>query len=214
MPMPVPTPIFRMVHVDNLATLLERKGLHAPNNQPADCRAYRFIHDEEMQRRRQVRPLPCGPRGVIHDYVSFYLGPRSPMLLRLQTGRVQGYRGDQTPIIYLVSSVERIRALEAPFIFSNGHGVAFFTGWFDNEADLHKVDWEAVYARRWNDTLEDMDRERRKQAEFLVHQYCAWDAIETVAVVNQQMKLRVEAIFAAAPGDLTRPVEVRADWYY
>ncbi|MCC6955081.1 MAG: DUF4433 domain-containing protein [Deltaproteobacteria bacterium] len=212
--MPVPTPIFRMVHVENLATLLERQGLHSPNNQPNDGRPYRVIHDVEMQAKRQVRSLPCGPRGVIHDYVSFYFGPRSPMLLRLQTGRVQGYTGDQTPIIYLVSSVERIREMGVPFIFSNGHGVAYFTGWFDNEADLHKVDWEAVYAKRWNDTLEDMDRERRKQAEFLVHRFCAWEAVERIAVVNPQMKTFVETILAAAAPHLTRPVEVRADWYY
>lgn len=214
MPVPVPTPIFRMVHLDNLATLLAREGLHAPNNQPTDGRVYRVIHDLEMQQKRQVRPLPCGPRGVIHAYVSFYFGPRSPMLLRLQTGRVQGYTGNQTPIVYLVSSVQRMRELGRSFVFSNGHGVAYFTAWFDNEADLHKVDWEAVYARRWNDTLEDMDRERRKQAEFLVHQECAWDAIEKVAVVNQQMKSAVEAIFAANAPHLTRPVEVQPDWYY
>jgi hypothetical protein len=110
---------------------------------PRTVGVYRVIHDEEMQRKRQVRALPCGPRGVIQDYISFYFGPRSPMLLRLQTGRVQGYTGDQTPIMYLVSSVERIRELGVPFIFSNGHGVAYFTGWFDNETDLHKVDWDS-----------------------------------------------------------------------
>ena len=203
-----------MVHVDNLATLLARKALHAPNSQPSDGRVYRVIHDVELQQKRQVRPLPCGAGGVIHDYVSFYFGPRSPMLLRLQTGRVRGYTGNQTPIIYLVSSVQRIRELGASFVFSNGHGVAYFTAWFDNEAELHRVDWEAVYARKWNDTLEDMDRERRKQAEFLVHRQCDWDAIEKVGVVNPQMKAAVEAIFAASAPHLTRPVEVQPDWYY
>ena len=33
---PVPTPIYRLVHVDNLDTLLSRNALYAPNFTPGD----------------------------------------------------------------------------------------------------------------------------------------------------------------------------------
>lgn len=38
----------------------------------------------------------------MHDYVPFYFGPLSPMMLNLKTGRVAGYEEDQEPLIYLV----------------------------------------------------------------------------------------------------------------
>ena len=40
---------------------------------------------------RQAKPITCGPGGTCHDYVPFYFGPLSVMLLNLKTGRVQGY---------------------------------------------------------------------------------------------------------------------------
>jgi hypothetical protein len=116
-----PTPIFRFIHIDNLQGYLERGGLHAPNHCPDDGRLYRTIHNEEVQDKRHVTRIPCGPGGTIHDYVPFYFGYLSPMLLNLKTGRVPGYDSG------------------AGFVFSNGHGLAMFTDWFDNLANLDKV---------------------------------------------------------------------------
>ncbi len=71
---PRPTPIFRLVHLDSLAVCLNRGGLHAPNHAPSDGLAYRTIHNVDVQSQRRVMGIPCGPRGVIHDYVPFYFG--------------------------------------------------------------------------------------------------------------------------------------------
>jgi len=100
------------------------------------------------------------------------------MLLQLHTGRVTGYTERQDPLIYLVSTAQAVRSSGTGFVFSDGHGIARFTNWFDKLSDLDKVDWDAVYATIWKDTVDDMDRQRRKQAEFLVHQQCAWDLIQ------------------------------------
>ena len=78
---PIPTPIYRLVHVDNLDVLLRRGGLHAPNHTPNDGLSYRTIHNVDIQAERRIRTIPCGPRGTVHDYVSFYFGFLSPMLL-------------------------------------------------------------------------------------------------------------------------------------
>ena len=43
--------------------------------------------------------------------------------------------------------------------------------YFDSEADLGEVDFAATEARDWRDTDDDPDRKRRKQAEFLVHDF-------------------------------------------
>jgi hypothetical protein len=44
MPPPYDTAIFRITHVDNLATLLRRGGLHSTHHTPNDGLPYRTIH--------------------------------------------------------------------------------------------------------------------------------------------------------------------------
>lgn len=202
------------MHVDNLDACLRRGALHAPNFFPDDGLQYRTIHDTDIQQQRRATEIPCGPGGVVHDYVSFYFGPRSPMLLRLHTGRVLGYSDGQAPLIYLVSTAQAIREAGGRFVFSDGHGIALFSTWYDDLADLDKVDWVAVHARFWKDTIEDMDRQRRKQAEFLVHRQCEWSWIHEIGVLDDTIARRVEDVFRAHDPAKRRPVHRRPDWYY
>lgn len=194
--------------------ILRRGALHAPNHTPNDGQTYRTIHNVDIQTLRRIRPIPCGPGGVIHDYVSFYFGPRSPMLFQLHTGRVSGYSEGQRPLVYLVSSAQAVQSSGAGFVFSDGHGIARFTTWYDDLAKLNQIDWTTVYADRWSDTVDDMDRQRRKQAEFLVHRECSWQFVQEIAVVDDVMKRRVHDILCRFDGALCRPVMVRPEWYY
>ena len=106
MPMPRPTPIYRLIHIDNLPVILDCGGMHAPHHAPVGDCAYRAIHNLDIHKVRRQRPISCGPGGTVHDYVAFYFGPRSPMLLQLHTGKVEGYDEGQEPLIYAVSTVE------------------------------------------------------------------------------------------------------------
>lgn len=214
MTVPIPTPIYRLIHVDNLSVCLQREGLHAPNYTPDDGLPYRTIHNGEVQEKRHAREISCGPGGVIHDYVSFYFGPLSPMHLQLKTGQVPDHTEGQEPLIYLTSTVQTIIANSVPFVFSDGHGIAAYTTWYDNPDDLDNVDWGMVGQRYWADSVDDMDRQRRKQAEFLISRTCPWGLIEQIAVINTTMKERVELLLAAVDAALHRPVNVIPDWYY
>jgi len=214
MAMPVPTPIYRIIHVDNLETCLRRGAICAPNYTPADGLPYRTIHNADIQNVRRARTIPCRPGGVVHDYVAFYFGPRSPMLYQLHTGWVDGYNEGQSPIVYLVSTVQAVRAANASFVFSDGHGIAAYTSWFDNLNDLDNVDWDTAYCNWWRDTVDDMDRQRRKQAEFLVHQRCGWELIQEIGVLNDVAKARVEGILGQFAPAMRRPVAIRRNWYY
>ncbi len=214
MTVPIPTPVVRLVHIDNLETLLRRGGLHAPLATPNDGLGYRTIHNVEIQTVRRVLQIPCGVRGAVHDYVAFYFGYLSPMLLQLRTGRVAGYNEGQEPLIYLVSSAQAIAAARIPFVFSNGHGIAALTDWYDNLNRLDEVDWEMVYQRYWADKLDDMDRQRRKQAEFLVHQFSPWSLIEEIAVVNRSIQAKVMAVLEGFDPEMQKDVVVKPQWYY
>ncbi|MFH2067385.1 MAG: DUF4433 domain-containing protein [Pseudomonadota bacterium] len=206
------TPVYRLMHIHNLPVVLERGGMHAPNHVPEGGSGYRTIHNIDIQKIRRARPIPCGPGGTVHDYVAFYFGPRSPMLFQLHTGRVEEYHEGQEPLIYAVSTVESITQAGLGFVFSDGHGIAAFTQWFDDLENLDKVDWETAYADYWADTVDDLDRQRRKQAEFLVHRFCPWDVINSIGVLNDSVKKRVEKIFERYT--ISIPVEVHRPWYY
>ncbi len=214
MKIPDPTPIYRITYLDNLRNFLCRKGLHAHNYTPDDGLVYRTIHNVDIQMKRHIKQIPCGPGGVIHNYVPFYFGPRSPMLLQLHTGRVDGHDEGQEPIIYLVATAQAIVESGVQFVFSDGHGIATYTKWFNNLEDLDKVDWDTVKARSWNDHVDDMDRQRRKQAEFLVYRYCDWALIQEIAVINGRAKSKAENIMNQFPDERKPPVRIRPDWYY
>jgi hypothetical protein len=214
MPAPSPTPIYRIIHIDNLDICLQRRGLYAPNFTPNDGLVYQTIHNTDIQRQRQAFCLNCGPCGTIHDYVPFYFGLLSPMLFQLKTGWVAGYNGGQEPIIYLVSTAQAVHRAGTGFVFSDGHGIARFTDWYNDLANLSQVDWDMVYQRYWRDTVDDMDRQRRKQAEFLIHRFCDWNLICEIGVNNDRVKQRAEAIMNAYPSPMRKPVRVRTEWYY
>jgi hypothetical protein len=214
MPPPNPTPIFRFVHLDNLDTLMRRGALHTPNQVPADGLPYRFCHNPVVQGARPAVTVTVGPGGTIHDYVPFYFGYLSPMMLQLKTGQVASYDEGQEPLIYLVSSAQAVAGAGMGFVFTDGHGLALFTDWFDSLQRLDSVDWEMVYQRYWSDNVNDMDRQRRKQAEFLVHQLCPWSLIREIAVANARMRDRVEAIQTMFPVPQRKMVKIEPSWYY
>ena len=110
------------------------------------------------------------------------------MLLNLNTGRVRGYDEGQAPLTYLPTSVQRLMDAGCRFVFSDGHGLARFTRWYEDLAQLDKVDWDLVPARYWADQPDDNDRQRRKQAEFLVWESVDWSLIDSIGVLNDQAK--------------------------
>jgi hypothetical protein len=208
---PIPTPIYRIVHIENLPTLVARGVIHAPSRVPADGRAWRGIHAVEVQAQRGNKAVPCGPGGVINDYVGFYLGPRSPMLYRIHTG-YNVEQVDQSNIVYMVSSAQAVAGAGLGFVFTDRHSLAAVASFHDDLARLDRVDWGLCAATQWNNTAQYPDRQEKKQAEFLVHGSMAWTLIEAIGVYNQAAKARVEGILAA--GRHRPPVSVRGEWYY
>ena len=128
--------------------------------------------------------------------------------------RDAGYTEGQQPLIYLASTAQTIATSKCRFVLSNGHGIAAFTQWFDDIDRLDEVDWDMVYQRYWSDNVDDMDRQRRKQSEFLVHRFCPWSLIAEIGVLNAAAKALVEGVLAGFDANLKRPVNVRGVWYY
>lgn len=211
---PVPTTIYRFLHLDNLEIYLSRSMLHAPNYTPNDGLIYKTIHNLDIQVQRTKASITCDPGGVIHDYVAFYFGRWSPMLLQLKTGQVKGYNEGQEPLIYLVSTVQAVISRGVNFVFSDGHGLVAYTKWYNDLNSLDRVDWSIVDQRYWSDNSEDGDRKRRKQAEFLVHQECPWELVRGITVLSQKVKSKVQEILAKFPKVAQPSIQVEPSWYY
>lgn len=211
---PSSTWLYRLIHIENLDTCIQQGGLFAPNHLPDASLPWRAIHNVEVQAKRQDRVVDAGPGGTLQDYVPFYFGKRGPMLLNLHTDRVSGYSGGQRPILYLVASAEEVVARGLGFVFYDGHALASFSSVFDDLARLDSLDWEAIRARQWQDSETDNDRQRRKQAEFLVYRSLPWDLVRGIATIDNAMKTQVNQIQESHPEDKRKEVGVRRDWYY
>lgn len=205
---PIPTPIFRFFHLDNLHVYLKRGRLCSPNTVLNDGIEYRPIHEVDIQNKRANTAIPCGNNGVIHDYIPFYLGPRAPMLLKISNGL------NQAEIVYLYCSAQQVVESGCSVVFSDGHGIMRLTKWYDSIEGLRDLDWDTIYTKSWFDTPEDPDRKRRKQAEFLVHNSLPWKLVSKVAVMDDRVKSNVESIFQQYDSKLTKDIIVKPNWYF
>ncbi len=210
----MPTLIYHITHIDNLPSIVENEGLLSHT---ASCRKgirHTSIAHQNIQDRRAFRKVPCGLGGVLHDYVPFYFAPRSPMLYTISRGNVVGYNQGQTPVIYLVSSAEAVEAADLPFVGADGHAVMEYTGFFDDLSSLeYEIDWEIMAANFWaNDEDGDRDRKRRRQAEFLVHNFFPWRLVTKIGVINTTIQAQVQGILQNV--NYKPPVRVYSNWYY
>lgn len=114
--------------------------------------------------------------------------------------------------MHLVASAEAIAAYPRPFVFTDGHAEVALTTFFDHLGELNEVDWALMVARYWADTLQDPDRKRRRQAEFLVHEFLPWDLITGIGVHDAATQGRARAALAGAGHQ--PPISVTPEWYY
>ena len=209
---PVPTHIYHLTHIANLTDILAAGGLACKagmaNTQHIDVSHY------DLQERRQRRAVTCTPGGNLHDYVPFYFAPRSPMLYALYRGNVAGYKGGQTPLVYLVSSVQEAASQGLPFVFTDGHPIMAFSKFYAEVEALDRIAWDVMAGTYWNDTAEFPNRKQLRQAEFLVHQTFPWGAVEFLAVRSTTVKVQVERVLNAAPKRFTKPVRLVPEWYF
>ena len=134
------------------------------------------------------------------------------MLYAINGSRVEGYDEGQAPIIYLVSSVERVAASRVTWLFTEGHAEIAFSDYFDDLADLDKIDWNIMRSRYWNDTDEAPDRKRKRQAEFLVHQFFPWELVEYIGVSEGKIERIVREMLENS--DHVPDVGIERNWYY
>jgi len=209
---PNPAPIYHITPIENLRVILEAGELRAKRALDREDAGYANIAHQTIQDRRAHTPVPCGPGGWLHDYVPFYFGPRSPMLYTIARGNVEGFAGGHQSIVHLVSTVQSVQEAGLGYVFTDGHGIMDFTEFYDDPAQLDEVDWPLMKSRYWFDTNDDLDRKRRRQAEFLIHRRFPVRLIHRIGVINQSKKTETEALLAEFGPAI--PVAAEPGWYY
>lgn len=163
--------------------------------------------------RRRERGVPVGEGGRVCDYVPFYFAPRSPMLSAIHHGRVSGYAGGTAPLVYLVTSVERLLATGLRPVFTDRNAVLALAQFSDQVTDLDDlVDWPLMRQRYWSNTPDDPERRERRMAECLVPGLVPWDAIDRLVARSEEVA--EVARRAASSLEHSVPVDVRPDWYF
>ena len=204
--------VYHITHIENLPGILQRDGLWSDNGRLRQELNTITIAHEHIKRRRAMKAVPISPGGTLADYTPFYFAPRSPMLYAIHKDRVEGYQGGQGAVLHLVAQIKDIAEQALNFVFTDGHAEIDFSEFFSDLADLNKVDWVVMNSRYWLDTNQDPDRKRRRQAEFLVHQFFPWPLIVEIGVQSQSMASRVREILDSASH---RPaIAVQRNWYY
>jgi hypothetical protein len=200
--------IYHITHADNLEHIVREGQLWCDAQRIARGLSNTNIGYSHIKARRMRHSVTVSAGGTLGDYVPFNFCPRSVMLYVVAQGH-ENYREGQQPIVHLVSSIEIIRATARPWLFTDRHADLGYANQYDTLEKLDEVDWAVMPLRQWGG---DTEVKEKRQAEFLVHDLCPWEAIEAIGVIDPSIAAQVTAAIAGI-GHKPR-VEVRHDWYY
>ena len=139
------------------------------------------------------------------------------MMYRIACDRRDGipnrYAGGDKPLAYLVTSVGAVVAAGATWVATDGNAATATTEFTsDLNAMARMVDWPLMTAERWNNTPQDLDRQRRRQAELLVYGELPLSVIRWVAVHSDERASQVGKLLVDHA--LGQRIIVRPHWYY
>jgi len=175
-----------MTHIENIPHILENgithsKSLNANLN-------FVPIGDSSLISKRSEFLLDNGRK--LGEYIPFYFGVRTPMLYVVQKGFNMVASIPPEKIIYCVSSVQKIIDLKLDFVFTDGHAVDRLSMQYAIN-DIQNIDTiidkNSIVSKYWIDE-NDLDRKRKKEAEFLVLGDIAQSAILGYISYNEKAK--------------------------
>jgi hypothetical protein len=214
MPGQVPPKIwlFRIVHYENVRHILQH-GMYSREHPDFDP-DYKNIGDRSLIEQRNDYPIKLAGKGALGEYIPFYFWGHSPMLLNI----ISGFRGiekrPERDIVYICCSLDSIEQAEREYLFTNGHAKDRITDFFDDKSRLDEIDWDAVKARQWRSDDSDWDRQRKKQAEFLVKEHVPVQCIERILVWDEERYNYVKNIVDNLQLNIEVFIDKKGQFYY
>jgi hypothetical protein len=220
---PKPLRIFHITAICNLAKIAKSGKLYSNAQLQKKKIEYGNIAYQGAQGKRAIKIVVRPPSGVIHDYVPFYFAPRSPMLMAVDHGRVDGCDYRQPDIVHFVTTVEAVVKNRLPYVFYDHNATLDFAECYSDVKDLDKIDWPLFFEAPRLDGYcqfffnnrnipKYVKRRETRQAEFLIHKSVSLKLMNTVGVYDEAKANEVRTIFDEA--DLNLDVTVKKDWYF
>ncbi len=221
---PIPTRLFHITAIANLDAILQAGCLLSKTEVARQGLVYQNIAYQGAQGKRAMKAVPIAPGGTIHDYVPFYFAPRSPMLMAVNGGRVQGCNWRQDDIVHLETTVERVTSLNSLFVFYDRNATLDYSQPFNDVAHLDTaIAWDLLteipqmdgFCQYWQDKHDNpryANRKERRQAEFLAHLSVPLTAFTRIGVNSAAKEAVVSAKIARFGGQLR--VDVMPAWYF
>jgi len=192
-----------MTHIENIPHILQNGITHTTSEYANPD--FVPIGDGSLITTRNKFILNNGTR--LGEYIPFYFGVRTPMLYVVQNGFNMVAPTSAENIVYCVSSVQKIIDLQLDFVFTDGHAVDGFSSQY-TVADIQNIDTildkNAINAKYWKDE-NDLDKKRRKEAEFLVLGDISLHAILGYITYNENAKNKIITFGADATNVLIKP---------
>jgi hypothetical protein len=201
---------YRILHYKNLPFILQN-GIYCPASNVKDTN-YINIGKKDIINKRETKLIEIHPFGRIHDYVSFYFGPKSPMLYSIYKEN-SDTNCSQADIIYIVTSISTIIEKKIDFVFTTGQAIMQLSTQHNSLAELSKIDWDIIAAKFWFDRPpEYVDRVRKRMAELLIYEYLPINCILEIGVMNEKILDIVRKMVLDQRLDI--PVKKVLNWYY
>ncbi len=182
--------VYHFTYLANLKDIL-RHGLLSTNRKNEQNIGHTNIALPDIQDRRSQMEVPCGPGGCVHDYVPLYFCKRCEMLLSIIKRRIV----DQQFIIHLEMPITIINEYDSVFTDAAANTL-IPPNFYEDAADLTKLDWEAIDSLKWR--LETEVSKQARMAELLVHGSIPIQSVNRIIVWNDSIKKIVQETFERA----------------
>ena len=203
---------YRICHIDNISHLLNN-GL-CTKYHPSASEDYISIGNSQIIDVREDTQVRINGYGNISDYVPFYFTPKSMMLLNIITGYrkpvVKMIPKDKIIIVRCV--ISELAKLDK-FFFTDGQAnERSITKHYSDLKYLDCIDWEIIQNCDFKRTVDDTDKTRRYQAEFLVYNQVPIKCIESIIVFNDKAAKFVKTEMAKT--DLLFPIHTNKEYFF
>ena len=201
------TYLFRMTHIQNIPHILQYGITHLTS--PNANVNYVPIGDGSLINTRSSFILNNGEQ--LGNYIPFYFGVLTPMLYVIQKGYNQVKTTNAQDIVYCITSVQKIIDTNLEYVFTDGHAIEAISTQYDqtniNNIDI-LLDWTAIKDWKFKDQ-NDLDKKRRKQAEFLVNGDLPIEVILGYVVYNENAKNQLVAM-----GIEEKKIKILSTYYF